>query len=262
MMLLTLLLASGCAWRRAPVVDARAVALTTADAQFAARAGPADVDAAVEVWSAILARDPSDGEVLARLAHAEWVRAQLSVPGEALGHFEVGEEYGWRCLVGIAAFDAARRAHGGRVSDEVVAAVGAERAPCLVWTAVHAVERVGLRGGGATLALEEARVLLARARELGAEPSPWSPVPGLVDWAEARVGWASARGDVEESAARRALVAVADRHPGVAHWACDARRAGEEREAPEQDRTPEGEALRGRWAACRAADDGSAGDEP
>jgi hypothetical protein len=258
---------SGCAWRRAPATDARAAALAVADSGFAARVTAKDVDVSVAAWSALLARDPSDGEVLARLAHAEWVRAQLVPPSEALTHFEVGEEYGWRCLSAVPAFEAARRGNAGRVVPGVVEGVGADRAPCLVWTAVHVVERAARRGDGADLALAEAGVLLARARAIGGEPSPWAPVPGLEPWASARLEVLTARDVADATQGGQALARVARAYPSVARWACDARRAGADVVSPPEGATdaPEERAVRERWDAC-APDAGgtgaSGGDEP
>lgn len=180
-MLLGMLLS--CALRATGTgADDRARALEEADALWATRATAGTLDAAMDRWLTRLAEDPADPVVLARLARGEWTRGQLDAAG-AVPHFETGQDYGWRCLLGWPAFAVTIDAVGYHVTPEAVSALPAEAATCLLWTAANSLSLVAARGPGAALELDAVRVLLDR---LGALAAPEED-PGFRAWADAQL---------------------------------------------------------------------------
>ncbi|MFN7143480.1 MAG: hypothetical protein ACK4YP_06885 [Myxococcota bacterium] len=162
--------------------DERARALDEADALWAARATPGTLDTAMDRWLARLAEDPEDPVVLARLSRGEWTRGQID-PAGAVPHFETGQDYGWRCLLGWPAFAVTIDAVGYSVTPEAVSALPPEAATCLLWTAANGLSLVAARGPGAALELDGVRVLLDRLGQLAAAEDD----PGFRAWAEAQL---------------------------------------------------------------------------
>lgn len=194
--------------------DARLVA---ADAAFAARAeGPARVEAAMSGWLELLAEDPEDAAVLARLAHARWVMA-LVEPDQAALHLELGEAYGWRCLQASPAFAVALRVRHFQVTRDAAASLGRADAPCLAWTLANGLDRVALRGPGATLELEPLGLLADRLRALAPAAEG-----GVGFWAAARERLLDPRATERQRTEARSLLAAAiAAEPGLRVWRAD-----------------------------------------
>lgn len=258
------LLALAACFLRPPVeADPRVVARDAADGRFLARSEdtledhPA-LDAAVAGWSALLADDAEDMAVLARLAHASWILAQIDPAGRRT-HLEVGEDFGWRCLLTSPALAASGQVD--RARPDVLAALDAGFAPCLAWTAMNALDRARLRGPGAALAVEEAAALVARLRGLAAEPTPWAPLPGLVDALEGQVAWALAKDDAARGVARGHIGEAVAAAPGFLRWRMDLARTmrapGAVPPAKDGPFALENLAVRRDWPEAA-----SAGDEP
>jgi hypothetical protein len=213
---------------RAPEVSGAAVldpATAAADARFAERgADPAALDDAADGWTARLAEDPGDRAVLARLSHAEWLRAMGSPNAtEAAAHLANGEEFGWRCLLGVPGVRAAMDAAGGAVP--ALEDLPSSAAPCLAWTAANALDRVAARGPGAALALGDLGGLVARADSFGdAALAPWDPngVPGMGAWLSSRWRFLSATDDAARERAREEAVTAVRAGPGFLRWRADA----------------------------------------
>jgi hypothetical protein len=245
------LLILACFLRPVTRVDAREASLTAADAHFLARSGPegaAELARAVEGWTSLLANAPRDTGVLARLAHAHWLLAQTE-PEEARTHLEIGEEFGWRCLLASPAFASAQRASG-----QVRGAAGTlspNEAPCVGWLTANALDRAALRGPGAALSLEEQHALMERWRAMGGEAAPWAPVPGLQEALEARMALLRARDEASRRSALGRMEQVVERAPGVFRWRLDLARAGGDVTLPEGNGNPafalENAAARAAW---------------
>ncbi len=258
-----LLALAACFLRPSVEVDPRDVALDAADARFLARSEdsleehPA-LDAAIAGWSALLAEDAADTAVLSRLAHASWILAQVDAAGRRT-HLEVGEDFGWRCLLTSPALAASGQVD--RARPDALEALDAGFAPCLAWTAMNALDRARLRGPGAALAVEEAGALVRRLRVLQAEPTPWAPVPGLVDALEGQVAWALAKDDAARGVARGRIADAVAAAPGFLRWRMDlARTMRAPGAAPPAQDGPfalENLAVRRDWPGAD-----SAGDEP
>ncbi len=252
---------AACFFRPTVEVDPRRAALDAADARFVARsndtleAHPA-LDLAIAGWSALLADDAADGAVLARLAHASWVLAQVD-PEARRTHLEVGEEFGWRCLLTSPVLAASGQVD--RAQPETLLALDASFAPCLAWTAMNALDRALLRGPGAALAVEEAANLVTRLRGLQGEPTPWAPVPGLVDALEGQVAWALAQDDAARGVARARMGEAVAAAPGFLRWRLDLARTMRAPGAAPQPQdgtfTLENLAVRRDWPVQGSADD-------
>lgn len=213
---------------RAPEVSGAAVldpVIVEADVRFVARGGdPAALDDAVDGWMARLAEDPRDRSALARLSHAEWLRA-LGSPSRAAAeaHLANGEEFGWRCLLAVPGVRAAMDAAGGAVP--ALDDLPTSAAPCLAWTAANALDRVAARGPGARLALEELGAVVARAVSFGdATLAPWDPngVPGMGSWLSSRWRLLSATDDAARLRAREEAATAVRAGPGFLRWRVDA----------------------------------------
>lgn len=197
--------------------DAPDPRLVAADARFAARGeDPAALGQAMDAWLTLLGEQPDDPAVLARLAHGRWV-SSLVEPDAAEGHLELGEAYGWRCLLASPGFGAAARARGFQVTRDAVSTLGRDDVPCLAWTVANGLDRVALRGLGAALELEPLGLLVDRLR-------------ALAPTAEGGVGfWAASRqrllnplaSDTRRAEARALLVAAVAVAPGFRIWAAD-----------------------------------------
>ncbi len=232
--------------------DAPSAAVLAADSRFAMR-GVDDrgLSDAVAGWTLALAVDPRDRHALGRLAHAHWILA-LTEPDRA-AQLGIGEEFGWRCLLAVPGFGSAVSGGGGVVTARALAALDASSAPCLAWTAANLVDRVAVRGPGARLDLETARILVTRlGRFSNADVAPWDPagLAGLDEWLDGRVAHL---GPADRDAGRPALLAAVVASPGFERFRLDLERAHPDAEAPKRppvDRWP----LENRAVAARPPD--------
>lgn len=203
---------------------AEARALAEAEARWAARAQPGELEAAVELWRGVIGADPDDPVALARLARAEWTLGQRD-PAGARGRFEAAQEYGWRCLAAWPGFAAAISADAYRITAVGAAELPAAAAPCLLWTAIAGLSLATERGPGAALELEDVAVLLGRVDALAAEPLPEGLDPGFREWARARLAVARAAPEPAPVAARAEFAAAIAAAPGVGIFRRDYARA-------------------------------------
>ncbi|MDP2313716.1 MAG: hypothetical protein Q8P41_12480 [Pseudomonadota bacterium] len=202
---MVLWLLGACALRATVAPSERDRALAEVDAAWAVRAEPGNLDAAMDRLLQALALDPADPAVLARLARSEWTRAYLE-PGAA--HFEIAQDYGYRCLLGWAPFASRADAGGYLVSPETAKELPAEAAECLTWTVAAGLGQVELRGSGGALELEALAALIGRLADL--DPAD---APGFADWAQAKLLLLQGSPDTQE--VRRLLGAAIGDAPGV-----------------------------------------------
>lgn len=186
---------------------ARLRALAAADARWANRAQPGELDALNELWLGMLGQDADDAVVLARLARLEWTRAWLDADRR---HFENAGDFGYRCLLTWPNFAAASELDGYRITARTAAALPAEAAPCLTWTVVGGLSLVEARGPGAALELEAVRLLLDRLTVIGAPEDP-----GFLPWAQAMVLVLEAAPASPPATARGRFAAAIEAAPGV-----------------------------------------------
>lgn len=201
-----LFLLASCVMRATVGPTERERALAEADARWAARAEPGNLDAAMDLLVGALSLAPDDPQLLARLARGEWTRAQLE-PGYV--HLENGQEYGYRCLLGWSAFAARLDVGGYDITPEAAAELPAEARRCVLWTVANGLGQVERRGPGAALELDAVGVLLDRLEELGGEEQD----PGFLPWARAKLDLLRGTPDTQE--VRRLLGAAITEAPGV-----------------------------------------------
>lgn len=200
-----LFLLGSCALRTTIGETERDRALTEADALWAKRAEPGKLDAAMDMLLGQLSLAPTDAGVLARLARGEWTRAQLE-PG--LLHLEIGQDYGYRCLLGWSGFAARVDVNGYEITKDAVAELPADASACLLWTIANGLGQVDVRGPGSALELDSVAVLIGRLKQLDSKDTPGFPA-----WAEAKLQLL--RGEPDTQEVRRLLgVAIAEQ-PGV-----------------------------------------------
>ena len=149
----------------APSPEERAMAAAAALWERRVEAGK--LDAAMEAWLVILSRAPENPEVLAGLARGEWTRGQLG-EGSARDHFELGEDYGYRCLLASPSFAARVTLHGFLVTAAAAEALPPSTADCVRWTLANGLSILALRGPGAGLSLGSLHVLSSRLEALEA----------------------------------------------------------------------------------------------
>lgn len=169
----------------------------------------------MEIWRGVLAAEPEHPVALARLARAEWTLGELR-PAAATAHHEAGEDYGWSCLAAWPGFSAALTAERWRVTEEAVAALPPEASDCLLWTAINAIAAVEARGPGAALALDDVRLLLARAAAVGEGADP-----GFLVWARAQAEVLAAAPNAPPEAARAGFEAAIAAAPAVGRFRRD-----------------------------------------
>ena len=178
-----LLLLASCAARRVesgPVEQDSRIA--AGDTLFAARSlHPANLDQAVEAWTTVIAADPTNTDALGRLAHAAWVRHLLD-PANARFHLEVGQEFGWTCLLAFPGFGAGTQAGGFHITAATATLLPEEAAACMTWTVANGLRLVELRGPGAALEREPLGIIAAQLRTL----SPGGE-EGMGFWADGRL---------------------------------------------------------------------------
>lgn len=194
-----------CALRASVAPSERDRALAEADARWEARAEPGNLDAAMDILLGGLALAPDDPALLARLARGEWTRGQLE-PG--LVHLEIGQEYGYRCLLGWSSFAARLDVGGYVVTPEAALELPADAGPCLLWTIANGLGQVDRRGPGAALELDAIEVLLGRLAEIDVEGPP-----GFQPWARAKLGLLRDGPDTKD--VRRLLSAAIAEAPDV-----------------------------------------------
>ena len=200
-----LLWLGACALRTtAPTIDLGAT-LAEVDAQWDARAAPGGLDSVMERLLAALAASPDHPALLARLARGEWTRAQL---GEGAVHFEIAQDYGYRCLLGWPGFASRLDGGGYRVDAAAAAELPAESAGCLTWTVASGLGQVEHRGPGAALELESLRALHGRLTQLGS-----GEAPGFTAWEAAKLELLS--GGADSQLVRSRLAEAIAQAPGV-----------------------------------------------
>ncbi len=149
----------------APSQEERATA--AADALWERRAAAGNLDAAMEAWLVILARGPENPEVLARLARGAWTRGQLEA-GPGREHFELGQDYGYRCLLASPSFAARVALDRFLVAEAAAEALPYSTADCVRWTLANGVSILALRGPGAGLSRASLEMLSGRLNLLEA----------------------------------------------------------------------------------------------
>jgi len=174
-----LLWLGACAFRATAPTTGLGGTLAELDALWDARAAAGGLDPVTERLLAALAVNPDHPALLARLARVEWTRAQL---GEGPGHFEIAQDYGYRCLLGWSGFASQLDGGGYRVDAAAAAELPAEAASCLTWTVASGLGQVEHRGPGAALELEGLRALHGRLEQIGS-----GEAPGFTAWETAKL---------------------------------------------------------------------------
>lgn len=150
---------AACSHRGAEVDLGLEKALSKADALYAARLQPAELDAALLLLEGLRAGAPDDPRVLWRLVRAYEARGYAR-PSEGFDDYSTGLERGFSCLRLDPAFAALVAREGGMVDGRAVSALEAPHPECLRWTALTWMRWLEAHGAaGAAVDLEPARLL-------------------------------------------------------------------------------------------------------
>lgn len=141
------LLGAGGCWRARVDLDADSIEsrLRAGDAAYALRTDPLELDRAIALYLDAQGLDALDTRPMARLARAHYTRA-VGYPGRNDDDFALAREFAVACLMRDPAVVGRLASEGGRLSPDVVSAVGVGAADCLTWGALGWVGWLEHRG--------------------------------------------------------------------------------------------------------------------